>query len=94
MVDADQSVTRRAMINNHLGLPEGVTGPELVEAGKKQATRAGAEWVTAKVTEAQRQGEGFALRSEDGQSWEAGRRIPIICAPGRWHASHGAFPSR
>jgi thioredoxin reductase len=80
VVDADQSVTRRAMINNHLGLPEGITGPDLVDAGRQQAAKAGAEWVTAKVSEGQRQGEGFVLRSEDGKSWEA-RQVLLTVGP-------------
>jgi thioredoxin reductase len=71
VIDADQSVTRRAMIYNHLGFPEGVPGPELVERGKQQAVRAGAELVTAKVQEIDRQGDQFVLRLEDGQTYEA-----------------------
>jgi thioredoxin reductase (NADPH) len=71
ILDADRSVTRRAMINNHLGFPEGVTGPELVDRGKQQAARAGAELVTGTVQELQRQDDHFVLRLEDGQTFEA-----------------------
>ena len=45
VIDADAGMTRRAMVNNHLGFPEGVTGPDLVDNGKLQAARAGAEIV-------------------------------------------------
>src|SRR5437870_4133627 len=74
MIDADAGMTRRAMVNNHLGFPEGMPGPDLVETGKRQAARAGAEVVQGKVVGLQRQGEnGFALNTEDGQSYEASR---------------------
>src|SRR5947199_1180083 len=49
VIDADAGMTRRAMINNHLGFPEGVAGPDLVDNGKLQAARAGAEIVDGKV---------------------------------------------
>ena len=32
VLDADKGMTRRAMVNNLLGFPEGITGPDLVEA--------------------------------------------------------------
>src|SRR5947207_9110209 len=71
VLDADKGMTRRAMVNNHLGFPEGITGPELVERGQQQATRAGAEWVTAEVTSLERRADGFLLRAEDGRAFEA-----------------------
>jgi thioredoxin reductase (NADPH) len=77
LLDADQSMTRRAWIPNHLGFPEGISGPDLVDHGKAQATRAGAELVTAKGKELQRQNEGFLLQTEDGQTFEA--RQVILC---------------
>lgn len=77
VLDSDQSMTRRAWIPNHLGFPEGVSGPDLVERGKAQAVRAGAELVTAKIQDVQRQGEGFVLKAEDGRTFEA--RQVIFC---------------
>jgi thioredoxin reductase len=71
VVDADTGMTRRAMVNNHLGFPEGTPGPDLVEAGKAQAQRAGAEWVHGKVVSAERQAEGFVVKTDDGRSFEA-----------------------
>src|SRR5258707_10733295 len=41
LIDADAGMTRRAMVNNHLGFPEGVAGPDLVDTGKLQAAPAG-----------------------------------------------------
>src|SRR3954471_2041637 len=50
VVDVDRGMTRRAMLNNHLGFPEGVTGPDLVDRGQQQAEKAGATWIKAEVT--------------------------------------------
>jgi thioredoxin reductase len=81
VIDADAGMTRRAMVNNHLGFPEGVRGPDLVDDGKQQATRAGAEWVHGKVVDLQKGGdEGFELRTEDGQTFEAKQVILTIGA--------------
>lgn len=77
LVDADQSMTRRAWVPNHLGFPQGISGPELVDLGKEHATRAGAELVTAKVTSVGREGGGFKLQTEDGRAFEA--RQVILC---------------
>src|ERR1044071_5659735 len=72
VIDADAGMTRRAMINNHLGFPEGVKGPDLVDNGKLQAARAGAEIVDGKVVGLDRRSdEGFELRTEDGKSFDA-----------------------
>lgn len=71
VVDADKGMTRRAMLYNHLGFPDGLTGPDLVDRGQEQATHAGAEWVKADVTSLERKDDGFALTTEDGQTFEA-----------------------
>ena len=72
VIDADAGMTRRALVNNHLGFPEGVNGPDLVDTGKLQAARAGAEIVDGKVAELRKRGEhDFELRTEDGRSFEA-----------------------
>jgi thioredoxin reductase len=81
IIDADAGMTRRAMVNNHLGFPEGVRGPDLVDSGKLQAARAGAEVVDGKVVELHRRdGEGFGLRTEDGSSYEARQVILTLGA--------------
>lgn len=81
LIDADAGMTRRAMLNNHLGFPEGVSGPELVENGKLQAARAGAEIVEAKIVALDKHGdEQFELRTEDGKSFEAKQVILTIGA--------------
>ena len=71
VVDGDKGMTRRAMLNNHLGFPDGITGPELVDQGQKQAEKAGATWIKADVTTLENRDGGFALTTSDGQSVEA-----------------------
>jgi thioredoxin reductase (NADPH) len=81
LIDADAGMTRRAMVNNHLGFPDGMPGPDLVETGKLQAARAGAEVVHGKVVDLQPQGEnGFAIRTEDGNSYDAKQIILTLGA--------------
>jgi thioredoxin reductase (NADPH) len=50
VVDEDKGMTRRAMIWNHLGFPDGITGPDLVDLGRRHAEQAGASWIEGKVT--------------------------------------------
>jgi thioredoxin reductase (NADPH) len=81
VIDADAGMTRRAMINNHLGFPEGVKGPDLVDTGKMQAARAGAEIVDGKVVSLSKRGdEGFDLQTDDGKSFEAKQVILTLGA--------------
>ena len=80
VIDADAGMTRRALINNHLGFPEGVNGPDLVDNGKLQAARAGAEIVDGKVVALDKRGEGFELKTEDGKSFEAKQVILTLGA--------------
>ncbi len=71
VLDADKGMTRRAMLYNHLGFPDGITGPELVDRGQEQATRAGAEWVQADVGSLERRDDGFVLTTDDGRTFDA-----------------------
>ena len=71
VLDADKGMTRRAMVNNLLGHPDGISGPELVERGQEHARRAGAEWVTAEVTALEPGGESTRLTTSDGRSFAA-----------------------
>ena len=81
LIDADAGMTRRAMVNNHLGFPEGVRGPDLVDTGKLQAARAGAEVVDGKVVELRKTSDnGFELRAEDGKTFEARQVILTLGA--------------
>src|SRR5580704_15787398 len=81
LIDADAGMTRRAMVNNHLGFSEGVTGPDLVDNGKLMAARAGAKVVAGKVVDLQPQtGEGFSVKTEDGKAYEAKQVILTLGA--------------
>lgn len=65
MFDNGLSVTRRALIKNHYGVPE-ITGPDLVDTGKAQAAQLGAEVVAAQVNNITKQGDHFLLETDQG----------------------------
>ena len=80
LLDGDRGMTRRAMVNNHLGFPEGVSGPDLVDTGKLQAARAGAEVVDVQINALERQADGFMVRAEDGRSFDASQVLLALGA--------------
>lgn len=65
VVDADKGITRKAELNNHLGFPDGITGPELVELGRAHAVKSGAEWIDGSVTSVSEADEGFVVATDD-----------------------------
>jgi len=69
LIDSDKSMTKRAWVENHYGVQE-VTGPDLVETGKQQATKLGAELVQHEVTNITKSDEGFVLET-DGKEFQA-----------------------
>jgi thioredoxin reductase len=73
VLDADKGMTRRAMVYNMLGFPEGITGPDLVERGVQHARRAGAEWLTTEVTALAAAEQKVRLTTSDGQTMDAER---------------------
>jgi len=70
VLDNDKGQTRRAWIENHYGFPEGIAGPDLVEAGRKQAERLGAEWRVAQVTGVSKVEGGFSAKTENGEEFQ------------------------
>ncbi|KAF0819149.1 Thioredoxin reductase [Bacillus sp. ZZV12-4809] len=60
--------------HNILGYPDGVSGPELREAGRKHAESLGVEFVNEKVEQAEKADEGFVVSSEGGNKY-SGKRI-------------------
>ncbi|HEY2420231.1 MAG TPA: FAD-dependent oxidoreductase [Neobacillus sp.] len=69
VIDNDKSVTKRAWLQNHYGILD-ITGPELVENGKKQASKFGAEIVQATVTNISKTEGGFIVET-DQKEYEA-----------------------
>lgn len=66
VIDSDQSVTKRAWIENHYGVKE-ISGPDLVATGKEQAAKFGAELVTGKVVNVVKADSGFRIETESEQ---------------------------
>lgn len=64
IIDNDKSVTKRAWMENHYGVME-ITGPDLVETGKKQATKFGAEIVTDTVVNVVKSDDGVIVETEN-----------------------------
>jgi thioredoxin reductase len=65
VIDSDQSITRRAWVENHYGV-DAVSGPDLVETGKKQAAKFGAEFVQAKATKVTPKDGSVAVETDNG----------------------------
>lgn len=71
VLDADKGMTRRAQVNNLLGFPDGIPGPELVERGQQHAKRAGADWQSTDVTALQPADDIVRLTTSDGHTFDA-----------------------
>ncbi|OLN23920.1 pyridine nucleotide-disulfide oxidoreductase [Domibacillus antri] len=70
VLDNDKGMTKRAWLENHLGLLE-ISGPDLIAAGKKQAEKFGTDWKNESVTTIQKNENGFTIETESGESFEA-----------------------
>lgn len=75
VVDADKGITRRAMLNNHFGFPDGIPGPDLVDRGRAHAESAGANWVTDDVDAIEPHEGAFVVRTGGGQTFTASQVI-------------------
>ncbi|MBG9448050.1 pyridine nucleotide-disulfide oxidoreductase [Cytobacillus firmus] len=62
VVDNDKSMTKRAWVENHYGVME-ITGPELIETGKKQAVKFGAEITEGTVENIEKAESGFTVKA-------------------------------
>jgi thioredoxin reductase len=69
LIDHDKSVTKRAWIENHFGVME-ISGPDLLEVGKKQAAKFGAELIEDTVLNLTKTATGIRVETEKG-SYEA-----------------------
>jgi thioredoxin reductase (NADPH) len=65
LLDSDQSMTKRAWLENHYGV-EAISGPDLIQIGLKQATKLGAERIQDKVVGIEKREEGFSIVTENG----------------------------
>lgn len=65
VIDNEQSVTKRAWVENHYGV-EAISGPDLVDIGKKQAAKFGTEFVHGKASGLVKNDEGFQVTTENG----------------------------
>jgi thioredoxin reductase (NADPH) len=74
VIDADKGITRRAMLNNHFGFPDGIAGPELVDRGRAHAETAGATWITADVEAIETGTDTSTVKTSQGQA-VTGRQI-------------------
>lgn len=73
VIDNDQSITKRAWVENHYGV-DSITGPDLVEVGKKQAAKFGASFVQGKAVKLEQSGGKLVVGTEE-QSFEASHVI-------------------
>ncbi|WP_216830655.1 FAD-dependent oxidoreductase [Alkalihalobacterium elongatum] len=65
----DKSMTNRAWVENHYGV-NGIEGPALLELGKKQAVKQGAEVVNRTVVNIDKESEGFTITTEENQQFQ------------------------
>jgi len=70
LIDNDKGMTKRAWLENHYGIME-ITGPDLIETGKKQAAKFGAELLDAQVTNVTKTDQGLSVETDGHGSFEA-----------------------
>ncbi|MFB4162462.1 FAD-dependent oxidoreductase [Alteribacillus sp. JSM 102045] len=66
VLDNDQSMTKAAWVENHYGVPE-IEGPKLLQTGKDQAEKLGAEFVKTQVNNVKKvDGQRVTVGTDDG----------------------------
>ncbi len=71
-------------VENFLGFPEGVGGMELIQRGKEQAERFGAEFVRATVESAALEDRPFEISLSNGETLRTRALIVATGASARW----------
>ena len=71
VVDDGTSMALKAVVNNHLGLPDGVDGPDFLALGRRHAVTAGAEWIETQTTSLAVADDVVTLGTADGQALQA-----------------------
>jgi thioredoxin reductase (NADPH) len=66
LIDNDKSMTKRAWIENFYGIPE-ISGPDMVEIGKKQAQHFGAIIIQEKAQNMTKGEAGITIETDQGQ---------------------------
>lgn len=74
VIDSNQSVTKRAWMDNHYGV-DGISGPDLIEVGKKQAAKFGTEWIQDVVSDIRAEDGKLTVATEAGNNFEAGHVV-------------------
>lgn len=66
LFDSEESSLRRvSVVHNYLGFPDGIGGAELLDLGRRQVERFGAEVRTDRVTAVRRLDVGFSIEAAD-----------------------------
>ncbi|MFD4703382.1 FAD-dependent oxidoreductase [Gottfriedia sp. NPDC058432] len=73
VLDNDKSITKKAWIENHYGVSE-ITGPDLIETGKNQVRKFGAEIIQGTVGNIVSSENGFNIETETA-TYEANQVI-------------------
>lgn len=73
VLDNDKSITKKAWIENHYGISE-ITGPDLIETGKNQIRKFGAEIIQGTVKTIVSTENGFNIETE-AATYEANQVI-------------------
>jgi len=76
-------------VENYLGFPEGVGGMELIERGREQAERFGAEFERASVESATLETRPFELELSTGETVETQSLVVATGASARWVGADG-----
>ncbi|ELY55728.1 NAD(P)/FAD-dependent oxidoreductase [Natronococcus jeotgali] len=76
-------------VENYLGFPEGVGGMELIQRGKEQAERFGAEFEHGTVEDATLEDRPFELELADGDAVRTRSLIVATGASARWVGADG-----
>lgn len=66
VIDHDKSMTKRAWMENHYGIME-ISGPVMIETGKKQAQKFGATIVKEKAVKLSKVENGYQVHTEENQ---------------------------
>lgn len=74
ILDDEKGLTQRAWIRNHYGVQD-AKGGELVATGEKQTEQFGAEKKKATVTNVAKEGDGFKVETDGGDTYEAAHVI-------------------